>query len=151
MKESYDPSGLSNKILKNLPMSIKLKILELFNECLKRNKIPNDWKLSIVSMLFKKNSFSSNISVYRPISLKSCLARLFERIILTRLQVHLQANNPIIMEQSGFRRNRQTKDNIAFLTQKIKENFDLKKNVQSLFFDISSAFDKVWHQGLLLK
>ena len=55
------------------------------------------------------------------------------------------------MEQSGFRRNRQTKDNIAFLTQKIKENFDLKKNVQSLFFDISSAFDKVWHQGLLIK
>ena len=55
------------------------------------------------------------------------------------------------MEQSGFRRNIQTKDNIAFLTHKVKESFDEKKNVLSLFFDISSAFDKVWHQGLLIK
>ena len=46
---------------------------------------------------------------------------------------------------------RQTIDNITFLGKKIKESFDTRKNVLSLFFDITSAIDKVWHQGLLIK
>ena len=53
-------------------------------------------------------------------------------------------------QQSGFRAHRQTKDNLAFLIQKIQESFSRKK-VLAFFFDISQAFDKVWHHGLINK
>ena len=60
-------------------------------------------------------------------------------------------DNIIIKQQSGFRNNRQTKDNICFMTQKIKDQFNRKKKASGIFFDIASAFDKVWHNGLLYK
>jgi hypothetical protein len=37
------------------------------------------------------------------------------------------------------------------MTQNISESFNRKRNVCSIFFDISKAFDKVWHLGLLYK
>jgi retron-type reverse transcriptase len=42
-------------------------------------------------------------------------------------------------------------DNITFLTQKVIEQFSVGKKIISVFFDIASAFDKVWHRGLLIK
>ena len=68
-----------------------------------------------------------------------------------KLKNFLKENNIIIKQQSGFRNNRSTTDNICFMTQKIKEQFNRGKKACGLFFDIASAFDKVWHQGLLYK
>jgi hypothetical protein len=55
------------------------------------------------------------------------------------------------LKKIGFRKLRRTTDNLLFLTQKVKEQFNRKKKVCTLFFDISKAFDKVWHAGLLYK
>jgi hypothetical protein len=37
------------------------------------------------------------------------------------------------------------------MSQTIQESFNRKKKVLAVFFDISQAFDKVWHKGLLFK
>jgi hypothetical protein len=52
---------------------------------------------------------------------------------------------------SSFSKHRGVKDNLTFLTQKIVETFNRRKKMCCLFFDISKAFDKVWHNGLLYK
>jgi hypothetical protein len=102
-------------------------------------------------MIKKKDDDLTNIKNHRPISVTLCIARLFERIMLRRLQDHLRKNKILIKNQSGFRQGRQTKDNILFLAQKVKEQFNVKGNVMTVFFDIASAFDKVWHRGLIPK
>jgi exonuclease III len=150
-KSSLDEAMISNKILKNIKSENFEIFLKLFNECLKQNKIPSAWKISRVVMIKKKDDDLSNIKNYRPISVTLCIARLFERIMLRRLQAHLKKNKILIKNQSGFRQGRQTKDNILFLAQKVKEQFNVKNNVLAVFFDIASAFDKVWHRGLMLK
>jgi hypothetical protein len=71
--------------------------------------------------------------------------------MLIRIKEFLNKNNIIIKQQSGFRAKRQTKDNIFFLTQKAAESLNRGKKMCSIFFDIASAFDKVWHNGLLYK
>jgi len=83
--------------------------------------------------------------------MNSCLSKLCEKLILTRIKNHLKINNIIIKQQSGFRQHRQTKDNLLFLIQKIQETLTRKKKVISFFFDISQAFDKIWHDGLIFK
>ena len=88
---------------------------------------------------------------YRPISITSCLAWLYERLLLARLQSFLNEKIIIVNQQSGFRRNRSTKDNLIFLTQKVQQGFSEKKKTLAIFFDIASAFDKVWHRGLIFK
>ena len=57
----------------------------------------------------------------------------------------------MIKIQSGFRPHRSTQDNLSFVLQKITEATRENKRLLTKMFDIASAFDKVWHQGLLIK
>ena len=150
-KTSPDQFGISYKMLKNVPNSFKVKLLEVFNECLRQNKIPIFWKSSMITMIPKKSDDPRNIKNFRPISITSCLMRLFERIIQRRLNKFLKDNDLLVKWQSGFRSHRQTHDNLIYLIQKTREQFNLQNKVVSVFFDIESAFDKVWHEGLLFK
>ena len=150
-KSSIDQDGISNKILKNISEITKETILKLFNKCLELNRVPAYWKVSTMNMILKKGADSWRTKSYRPISITPCMARLFERLILARLKSHLNDNNIIIAAQSGFRNYRQTKDNIIFLSQKVQESFIEKRKTLAIFFDIESAFDKVWHNGLIYK
>ena len=69
-----------------------------------------------------------------------------------RLYKFLEEHKFLIDEQSGFRRNRRTADNLYFLTQKTAESFNRNnKHVLAIFFDICKAFYKVWHAGLIYK
>jgi hypothetical protein len=117
----------------------------------KNKKIPQEWKNSIFNMIPKKNKNSSNPKEYRPISLTSCVAKLAERLVLSKTKEFMGKNNIIIKKQSGFRNKRQTRDNLFYLTPKATESINGKKNMCIIFFDIASAFDKVWHQGLIYK
>ena len=102
-------------------------------------------------MIPKKISNSSDPKNYRPNSLTSALAKLTEKMIVIKLKKFLNRENMIIKQQSGFIAFRQTKDIIFFITQKIIEQFNRKKKVSGIFFDIASAFDKVWHRGIIYK
>ena len=145
------PDLIHNLMLKNLPESTLYDILNLFNLSLTTSQIPNNWKKAQVTMIPKKSSPTQDPSNYRPISLTSCLGKLLERIIYTRLYNHIERNFLLIQEQSGFRKHRRTADNLFFLIQKITESFNRKKKICCLFFDISKAFDRVWHDGLIYK
>ncbi|KAK7097663.1 hypothetical protein V1264_004608 [Littorina saxatilis] len=74
-----------------------------------------------------------------------------ERMINKRLMWHLETNNLITNEQSAFRKNKSTEDQLIYLTQSIENAFQEKKKVIATFIDLSKAFDKVWKEGLLLK
>ena len=126
-KTSIDQNGISNKILKHVSEITKECMLALFNRCIEKNKIPTLWKNSIVTMIHKKGTEACRVKSYRPISITPCIARLFERTILSRLKSHLTENNLIIKPQSGFRNFRQTKDNLVFLSQKVQQSFIGKK------------------------
>jgi hypothetical protein len=98
-----------------------------------------------------KNANSNDPKDYRPISLTSNLAKLTEQLMAIKLKQFMKGNSIIIKQQFGFRENRQTKENICFITQKIIEQFNRGKKVCGIFFDIASAFDKVWHCGIIYK
>jgi hypothetical protein len=66
----------------------------------------------------KKANDKTDINNYRPISKNPSLAKLFERLISARLNAFLKKNKILISCQSGFRQNRQTRENIFHLTQK---------------------------------
>jgi hypothetical protein len=74
-------------------------------------------------MIGKKENEKSNPANYRPISITSCMGKLCEKLVLVRLNAFLKQNKIIIDQQSGFRKHRQTTDNIVYLSQKIGEAF----------------------------
>ena len=53
--------------------------------------------------------------------------------------------------QSGYRPGDSTVNQLVYLVHKIHEAFEQGKEVRMVFIDISKAFDRVWHKGLLHK
>ena len=149
-KTSLDNHYISNKIIKKLPLTFKRQLLIFFNKSIIDSELPIVSKQAIITMIGKKGS-ATDIKNYRPISSTSCLIKLLEKIIHSRVTKFLVENGTIINQQSGFRKNRQTKDNLIYMSQKILEAFGKRKKVCCIFFDIQAAFDKIWHNGLIFK
>ena len=70
-----------------------------------------------------------------------------------QLYLYFTSNNLITNNQSGFRSGASTTNQLIELVNEIHMSFDQHNSyeVRSVFLDISKAFDRVWHEGLLYK
>ena len=93
------------------------------------------------------------ITNYRPVSLLPICGKVFEKIIFNSLFVHLNNNNLVNSNQSGFRAGDSCVYQLISVTHDIYKAFDANPSleVRGVFLDLSKAFDKVWHDGLLYK
>ena len=73
------------------------------------------------------------------------------KIISKYLYNYLQENEILTQFQSGFRPKDSTVNQLLEIYQTIIENLDKGKDIKFIFCDVSKAFDKVWHRGLLHK
>jgi len=75
------------------------------------------------------------------------------KIIFNNLYTYLIDNRLITKNQSGFRPGDSTTNQLLYLVDEIHRSFDNKDclEVRAVFLDISKAFDKVWHEGLIFK
>ena len=150
VNKATGPDGISHRMLKNCSISLAIPLCLLFNLSLRLHTYPSLWKLAHVTPIFKKGD-KSVASNYRPISLISCVGKSFERILFKHVYNHLDSNSLIYKYQSGFLPGHST---VHHLIESIHntclalENFETSCQV---FCDISKAFDRVWHRGLLLK
>ena len=110
------------------------------------------WKIANVTPIFKKGD-KQLIKNYRPISPFSICGKILEKIIFNNLYAYLHRNNLITKNQSGFRPGDSTTNQLLYLLDEIHQAFDSTKSleVKAVFLDISKAFDKVWHDGLIFK
>ena len=88
---------------------------------------------------------------YRPISLLSCVGKLFEKVIFKYTFNFIRDNNLITTKQSGFKPGDSTVYQLTHVYHLFAEALDKKKDARIVFCDISKAFDRVWHAGLLHK
>ena len=113
-----------------------------------RRAIPLDWKDATVSPIHKKGAKTSPTN-YRPISLLSITSKIQEKIVYSCLYKHILPCLP--PHQSGFRQHDGTELQLAHLVHQISAARDSGQSVLACFFDLSKAFDRVWHKGLLAK
>ena len=88
---------------------------------------------------------------YRPVSLLPICGKIFERLIYNSLFEFFIANELISSNQSGFKPGDSCINQLLSITHKIYKSFDDGYEVRGVFLDISKAFDKVWHNGLICK
>ena len=91
------------------------------------------------------------VSNYRPISLLSCLGKLMERCVYKHVYNYLHFNDLLYKKQSGFLRGHSTVYQLLDIYQQVVSSLDSKQNLCMVFCDISKAFDRVWHRGLVFK
>ena len=131
-------------------ISLTLKLI--FTNILRTSTYPSLWKLANVTPVHKKDD-KQLVKNYRPISLLPLCGKIFEKIVFKDIYTYLNSNNLITKNQSGFRPGDSTTNQLLYLINEIHESFEDPKSleVRAVFLDISKAFDKVWHDGLLFK
>ena len=94
----------------------------------------------------------SLFKIYRPISLLPVCGNFFEKCIYNSLS-YLESNDILSKSQSGFRKGGSCISQLLAITHELYSNFDayLSLETSGVFLDISKAFDRVWHEGLLYK
>ena len=144
--------GISGQMLLLCDNSVVLPLQIIFQNILVSSTYPDMWKLANVTPIFKKGD-KQLIKNYRPISLLPICGKIFEKIIFNNLYSYLNANNLITKNQSGFRPGDSTTNQLLYIVDEIHKAFEDPKSleVRAVFLDISKAFDKVWHDGLILK
>ena len=88
---------------------------------------------------------------YRPITILSCLGKLFTSILNTRINSFLEDFELLNENQAGFRKGYSTTDHIFLLHSLISILKQSKKKLFCAFIDFSMAFDSVWRIGLWQK
>ena len=143
---------ISGQMLRLCDDSVVLPLKIIFENILKSSIYPDTWKLANVTPIHKKND-KQLIKNYRPISLLPICGKLFEKIIFNNLYNYFNTNNLITKNQSGFRPGDSTTNQLLYLVNEIHEAFEDPNSleVRAVFLDISKAFDKVWHDGLIFK
>ena len=145
------PDNIPVIVLKNISPELSPILAKVFNKCLLQKCFPISWKISSVCPVYKNSGDRSSPSQYRPISLLSIMSKLLESVINKRVTKHLMKNHLLCDEQYGFRSSRSTADVLTVITHRVSEALDEGFMTRAVALDISKAFDKVWHRGLLLK
>ena len=124
---------------------------KLFNLVFDSGIIPESWTLGRIIPIYKNKGAQSNPENYRPITLVSCLGKLFTSIINSRLQSFAGEFELLSESQTGFRKTYSTCDSIFALHMLISILFNQKKKLFCAFIDFQRAFDTVWRDGLWVK
>ena len=140
-QKSPGPDKVTNEMLGHLGSKAKSKLLTLFNNSWKTGHVPQSWREADMVPIHKKGKDRVNAENYRPISLTSCVGKLLERMINTRLVWHLEKNKIITPEQAGFRQHHSTEDQVAYIAQKIEDGFQDKQHTLTVWIDMEKAFD----------
>ena len=141
---------ISHHMLKNTSSSVCKPLQIIFNSSLQCGKFPSSWKSALVIALFKKG-IKSDPSNYRPISLLSCVGKVFERVVYKYIYNFLIDNSLLYKYQSGFMHGHSTVHQLIEIYHNICIALENRKFMCTVFCDISKAFDRVWHKGLVTK
>ena len=90
---------------------------------------------------------------YRPVSFLPVIGKIFEKLIFNEIFSFLGREKLLNTNHSGFRPFDSCLNQLLTINHEIFSSFDCNPSleVRSIFLDISKAFDKVWHEGLLYK
>lgn len=150
VNKATGPDGISHRMLKNTSKTIAIPLTKLYNLSLKQCKFPSLWKVAHVMPLFKKGD-KSDVNNYRPVSLISCVGKSFERVVHKHVYNHIVTHSLLYKYQSGFIPGHST---VHHLIEVIHHTCLALENYETscqIFCDISKAFDRVWHRGLIHK
>lgn len=139
------PSSFSNISLKTGVFFCVVCLTVFENEA-----FPTEWSTVSLSMVHKKGPID-NPSNYRGIACINTVIKLFNMIMLNRLNSWVESNNILPEIQAGFRKNRSCMDNIFVLNSTIQTHLRRKGRRVFAAFDLKRAFDSINHPLLWQK
>jgi len=141
------PDGIPPKLLKEVSYEIAPCLSFVFRASLKQSTLPQDWKATLVTPIFKKGSRTDPYN-YRLISLTSVCCKVLKHI---KRHVSPWGFNIISECQYGFRGKWSAELQLICTLHDFVLNLNNKAQTDVVMLDFCKAFDKVSHRFLLHK
>ena len=144
--------SISPEHIKYGGLSLVNMLVIIFNSIVIHEHVPANFKYGIVVPLFKGGNKDPSIrDNYRGITLKTSLSKLYEKILLGRLQDTI-AHNSVISPFQGACRSGGSSLDVSFLVQECSHLFrENSTPIKVILLDLEKAFDSVWLTGLMYK
>ena len=148
---SPGPDGLHYIVFKKAGPKMEELLAMLFQRSLRDCAIPEKWKKSTITPIYKGKGSKSEVENYRPVSLTATASKIMETIIQEKLFEFMKTENLLKSSQFGFRSgyscSAQLLEFFDFATKAINNG----DTVDCVYLDFSKAFDSVSHKKLLQK
>lgn len=135
-------------MLANLSGTAARELLGHVNEVWESSRLPREWKEAEVRFIPKPGKAPS-IDNMRPISLTSCVGKVMERMVLRRLQGHLEDTGQMTATMFGFRKHLSTQDVMVQLHKLVVKKATRHGPRAILALDLKGAFDNATHASVL--
>ena len=152
MHKAPGPDGLNGRVLKEcIPHILTL----IYNESLAQGNVPDDWRQTNVSPVFKKEE-KYDAANYRSVSLTCICCKTLEHILVSNINKHLALDRILADCQHGFRSRRSCETHFVQFGHDIISNLDGAMNrghkqTDLIIMDCTKAFAKVPNSRLLHK
>ena len=150
--KAHDADDISIRMIQLCDDSVTLPLTLIFKFFLMNGTFRDTWKMTNIIPVHKKEEINI-VKNCRPISILPIFAKVFEKVLFNSLFAHFHDNYLFTKCQSGFMPGNSCISQLLSIVDEIQSSFDSNPPVdtRAIFLDISKAFDKVWHQGLLFK
>ena len=151
-RSSGGDDGVNYKLLKHTGKNAICGLAKLFTILLVAGYFPMNWRSVRISMIPKPGKNLKVAKNWRPISLSSCISKIFETCIKERLQKEMVKRK--VKEnhfQAAYKKGRSCDEHVLRLEENVAHGFANQASTVAVFLDVAGAFDKVWTTGLLWK
>ncbi|KAK3545134.1 hypothetical protein QTP70_001419 [Hemibagrus guttatus] len=142
--KAVGPDDIPVEVWKCLGEAAVEFLASLFNRVLESEKMPEEWRRSVLVPIFKNKGDVQSCSNYRGIKLMSYTMKVWERVVEARLRKVVE----ICEQQYGFMPRKSTTDAI-FALRILRERYrDGQRELHCVFVDLEKAYDRVPREEL---
>ncbi|KAK3548910.1 hypothetical protein QTP70_021697 [Hemibagrus guttatus] len=142
--KAVDPDDIPVEVWKCLGEAAVEFLTSLFNRVLESERMPEEWRRSVLVPIFKNKGDVQSCSNYRGIKLMSHTMKLWERVVEARLRKVVE----ICEQQYGFMPRKSTTDAIFALRILMEKYRDGQRELHCVFVDLEKAYDRVPREEL---
>ncbi|KAK3574702.1 hypothetical protein QTP86_015150, partial [Hemibagrus guttatus] len=142
--KAVGPDDIPVEVWKCLGEAAVEFLANLFNSVLESERMPEEWRRSVVVPIFKNKGDVQSCSNYRGIKLMSHTMKVWERVVEARLRKVVE----ICEQQYGFMPRKSTTDAIFALRILMEKYRDGQRELHCVFVDLEKAYDRVPREEL---